>query len=96
MKYLGRCSRDINEPHIVAALRKAGANVLHIEMPADLLVGYKGRNYLMEVKTPKGKMRDSQIDFMARWVTDGDDCGQIAVVRSADEALAVLEVDDGE
>ena len=94
MKRLGRCKRDANEPDIVAALRNHGANVLHIEMPADLLVGYKGRNYLMEVKAPKGRLRNSQVDFIADWVKPGTARGQVAVVRSRAEALAVLEVDD--
>lgn len=46
--------RDAAEPAIVAALRAVGASVWSVsgkDIP-DLLVGYKGRTYLLEVKTP--------------------------------------------
>jgi hypothetical protein len=44
--------RDKNEPEIVAALRAAGATVLHLSIRdvPDLLVGYLGNNFLLEVK----------------------------------------------
>ena len=45
---------DRNQPEIVDALRKRGASVAllhtaHDGIP-DLLVGYKGKNFLLEVK----------------------------------------------
>ena len=45
---------DRNQPEIVEALRKLGASVqplhtVHDSVP-DLLIGYQGRNFLLEVK----------------------------------------------
>lgn len=51
--------RDSNEAEIVAALRAAGASVtpLSAEGVPDLLVGYRGATYLLEVKhlSPTGR-----------------------------------------
>jgi len=50
--------RDQNEPDIVKALRAAGAYVQLLEQGGgvpDLLVGYRGRTYLVEVKNPEEK-----------------------------------------
>ena len=41
--------RDANEGEIVRALEKVGASVLRLH-DIDLLVGFRGRNYLLEVK----------------------------------------------
>lgn len=48
--------RDGNEPEIVAALRAAGASVsaLNGDGIPDLLVGYRGETFLLEVKLPVG------------------------------------------
>jgi len=48
--------RDVNEGDIVAGLRKVGATVDRIseeDLP-DLLVGFRGVNYLIEIKAPPG------------------------------------------
>jgi hypothetical protein len=49
--------RDANEPDIVKALVAAGASITYLGAPKgvpDLLVGYEGRSYLLEVKLPLG------------------------------------------
>lgn len=48
--------RDDNEPQIVAALQAVGAGVQRLDGPGlpDLLVGYRGRLLLIEVKRPDG------------------------------------------
>lgn len=77
--------RDANEPEIVSALTAIGATVDRVERrPYDLVVGYRGHNYLLEVKTHRGKLKSSQIALQAAWR------GQYAVVRSAQEAIAVV------
>ena len=60
--------RDGNEAAIVAALEKVGAFVIRLDEPVDLLVGYRNRWLLLEVKDPKGRNRleDSQRKFFAR------------------------------
>lgn len=50
-------SRDANEPEIVQVLENAGASVIRLAPGeiADLLVGYRRTNYLLEIKNPETK-----------------------------------------
>lgn len=76
-------ARDANEPGIIKALERAGATVLRLDEPCDLLVGFRGRNHLLEVKNPKGKDRVTvkQATVFAWWR------GTIHVVRTPEEAV---------
>ena len=47
--------RDANEPEIFTELRAYGLSVHPMDTPADALVGWLGRSYLVEVKQPKGQ-----------------------------------------
>lgn len=47
-------SRDENEPPIVDAMRAVGAVVFLIDEPADLLVYWRRRWHVLEVKLPFG------------------------------------------
>lgn len=47
--------RDVNEPQIIDALERCGAEVFVIDRPADLMVWHGGKWYVAEVKQPKGK-----------------------------------------
>ena len=76
--------RDNNEPEIVEALKEHDCSVERMDKPADLLVGYKGENYIIEVKSEDGKLTPSQKSFKKRHK------GQYSVVRSVDDALAVV------
>jgi len=76
---------DTNTDAIVEALGLVGATVARLGNPLDLLVGFRGRNYLLEVKTAKGKLRASQAAFLEAWD------GQAAVVRSVEDALRVIQ-----
>jgi hypothetical protein len=59
---------DANQEQIVSALRAYGAYVWIIGLPVDLLVGYKGYTFLMEVKDgPKKKLTKLQEDFFKNW-----------------------------
>lgn len=80
---------DANQPEIVQALRDAGASVWIIGLPVDLLVGYKGRNFLMEVKDgskPKSqkKLTSLQENFFSDWT------GQVVKVETVDQALQCI------
>ena len=75
--------RDANEPEIVEALRAVGASVLLID-DIDLIVGFRGVNYLLEVKTAKGKLNKKQEKFFRGWV------GQVNIVRTAIQALGLI------
>ena len=60
--------KDDNEKEIVQALRDAGATVWIIELPVDLLVGYKNHTFLMECKaSTKKRLTTLQADFFAHW-----------------------------
>ena len=59
---------DANQDQIVSALRGAGAYVWIIGLPVDLLVGYKGHTFLVEVKsTSKKRLTELQDDFFENW-----------------------------
>lgn len=79
---------DSNQKAIVAALRKIGANVLHLHTVGggcpDLLVCYRKRTMLIEVKRPGEKPNALQLDFMAQWG------GELHVVHSPLEAIDVI------
>jgi hypothetical protein len=78
---------DENHAAIRAALEREGATVVP-DGPLDLLVGFRGANYLLEVKTAKGKLRASQEAFVRRWK------GQVHVVRTVEDALAAIGATD--
>lgn len=84
---------DANQAAIVAALRAAGCTVESLHRVGggvpDLLVGYRGRNMLLEAKDgskpPSArKLLPGQVRWHAAWK------GDVHVVESVDEALAVL------
>ena len=84
-----RNNPDVNQPEIVQALRDIGAVVFLIGQPFDLLVGFRGELFLMEVKNPDGlnKLGASQeADILALSLVGVE----ISVVRSVDEALSAV------
>jgi len=84
---------DANQKDIVFALRQVGATVHDLSGAGagcpDLLVGKNGVTYLLEIKNPdtKGKLNTLQEKWHAEWR------GQVAVVRTVEEALEVIGVD---
>jgi hypothetical protein len=86
MRYAAR--KDANEAAIVQALRDAGAYVWIIGLPVDLLVGYKDRTLLMEVKTTsKKRLTGLQADFFEKWMG-----GTLCRVDSPEAALRMIGV----
>ena len=86
-----RGRRDSTHAAIRQALRDVGCSVhdcadLGRGFP-DLVVGYHGRTYLLEAKSPKGKERPGQAAARLAWRG-----GAWEVVRSVDEALAVVGI----
>ena len=85
---------DRNQTEIVEALRKLGASVQPLHNAGDgipdLLVGFQGRNFLIEVKdgTKKPsarKLTPCQVEWHNEWL------GQAAIVTSTEEAIALVE-----
>ncbi len=78
---------DTNQPKIVQALRDIGAVVFLIGRPFDLLVGFRGQLFLLEVKNPDGE--DKLYDSQKKDIIKLDLVGvEVHVVRSVDEAIA--------
>lgn len=98
-----RSSRvDANQPEIVSALRDIGCSVESLHRVGggvpDILVGYRGRNYLMEIKNPEAvnRQRGSQLlPEQSAWHNAWRGL-PVAVVRSINDALEVLGVTSGE
>lgn len=81
--------KDANQADVVEALRAIGASVKPLHQPLDLLVGYRGKTYLIEVKRPdkkgwRSEKTKEQINFIATWR------GQYAIVYTAAEAIEVV------
>jgi hypothetical protein len=86
--------KDGSQDAIIAALKAAGASVQDLSRIAtpgvpDLLVGWRGKNYLLELKPEPGSkkqlsLRPSQVVWHAAWG------GQVAVCHDAAQALSVI------
>jgi hypothetical protein len=51
----------------------------------DLLVAKNGVTFLLEVKTPKGRLSETQKEFFDTWN------GRVYLVRSAEEATELID-----
>ena len=79
---------DANATQVVTALRAAGAYVWIIGLPVDLLVGYKGHTFLVEIKDgPKKRLTALQEAFFAKW-----DGGTLIRVDGPEAALRMIGV----
>jgi Holliday junction resolvase len=76
--------RDSNEKEIVQALIKLGVSVVRIDW-LDLLIGYNGQNYIVEIKTKTGKPSDEQLEKIANWKGR-----KPSICRSLEEVLEVI------
>ena len=79
---------DANQREIVEALRQIGASVwitssLGGGFP-DLVAGWKGRTYLLEVKVSPVKLTTDEEGFQLAWR------GQVAIVTNVEEAMEVI------
>src|SRR3990172_6495026 len=89
------CARrvDDNQKEIVQAARQMGASVLPIhdlgKGAPDLLVGWRGKNYLWEVKDgnkspSRRKLTEDEEFFHATWR------GQATIINSVPDVIAFL------
>lgn len=81
-----QAKRDANEAEIIEALTAVGASVVQLSQRGvpDLLVGYRGATYLLEVKTKTGDYTEDQVKFNETWR------GQRALVRTPEDALYTI------
>jgi hypothetical protein len=89
-----RIKSDGPTKKIVKALREVGASVEYFKARTgrgnrgrpDLLVGFNGRNFLLEVKDPgSGRLSEDQVLFHSNWQG-----AKIEVVTSETEALIAI------
>lgn len=80
---------DANQYEIVDGLRAIGASVYVIKEPVDLLVGFRNRTVVMEVKNEDGKdlLTDSQRNFFENFR------GESYVVYNLEDAIRALIFD---
>lgn len=81
--------KDANQDEIVSALEKIGASVYVMHQPLDLLVGFRGKNFLLECKIVqrrghRNNKTPAQIRFIDGWH------GHHAVVYTISEAIEVV------
>jgi hypothetical protein len=82
--------RDANEDLIVESLEAVRATVERLH-PAgrgglpDLLVGFRGQTYLIEVKTLDGELDDGQLDWHLAWRG-----APVIVARTPEQALRAI------
>ena len=78
---------DMNQAEIVRGLRKIGCTVIVVSAKEkwDLMVGYHGINYMLEVKQPGKKLRPAQQEFHDAWR------GQIDRIESLEDCLKIME-----
>ncbi len=79
---------DSNQTEIVEALRGIGASVCVTSAVGqgfpDLTVGFRGSTFLIELKTPTGKMTKDQMCFIESWR------GHYSIVRSVEQAIDAI------
>lgn len=79
---------DQNQKEIVEALRGVGCSVAITSAVGggfpDIVVGFRGQSFLLEIKTRTGKLNQLQVQWHQTWN------GQVASVRTIDEALKVV------
>jgi hypothetical protein len=84
---------DGNQPAIVKALRAVGASILYtyqLKNCFDILVGYRGRTFLMEIKDPAQppsarKLTPGEAEFKASWRGS-----PYHIVETPDEAIRII------
>lgn len=88
-----RARVDANQAEVVKALRKVGASVQVLSMVGhgcpDLLVGYRGKNYLLELKDgDKAPSARKETPDEHEWI--GTWRGTVSVVDNTDGALEAI------
>lgn len=86
--YLHRKRRDSNHGPLAKLAARIGATHLDLSQlgdnAPDAIWGFRGVNYLVEIKRPGKKLKPGQEDFRRTWR------GQVHTVRTGDELLALF------
>lgn len=85
---------DNNQKKLVEQIRRLGASVTHLHAlgkgNGDLLIGIRGKNFLLEVKDPakspsRKKLTKDEVKFHAAWQ------GQICIVETIDDVIKLIQ-----
>lgn len=84
---------DKNQKEIVEALRKIGCTVQILSSVGkgcpDILVGYRSKNHLIEIKDGKASKADQVLTpDQVKWHNDWN--GQVDIARSVDDAIKIV------
>lgn len=85
---------DSNQNEIVNAFRKMGASVLitsQLKNCFDLLVGYKGVNYIVEVKDGKKPPSQRKLTKGEQKFKDTWQGGEYYIIESIDDVINLLK-----
>lgn len=93
MVFMRAARVDGNQKEIVTGLRKIGFSVLIISQLkncCDIVVGAKGRNYLIEIKDPaqppsKRRLTEGEQGFFDNWN------GQVDKVETIEEIINIID-----
>jgi hypothetical protein len=82
MRYQAKKS-DKNQPRLIEFLRSLGCSVVSLHAVGggvpDLLIGYEGKNYLIEVKNQNGRLNARQKKWHLEWK------GQVVILKNEEE-----------
>lgn len=84
---------DRNQPEIVKALRGIGCSVLitsQLKNCFDILVGYRGKTYLMEIKDPLQPLSNRQLTEGEEKFKESWRGSPYYVVHEVDEAIRIV------
>ena len=85
---------DINQNAIAQCLKAAGLSVAYTHMVGqgfpDIIVGYKGLNFLFEIKNPeqspsKRKLTEDEETFHKSWR------GNVHIIEYAEDAIKIIK-----
>lgn len=83
-----RAKTDSNQREIVRTFRDLGCSVESLHRVGggvpDLLIGFRGRNYLVEVKMGKNSLNDLQREWVSGWR------GTVYLCTSAEDAMRLV------
>lgn len=87
MNKYNRQRSDLNQAGIVKELRSIGCTVFVISATCkiDIIVGWRGKNYLFEIKQPGKELRPKQKGLHASWK------GQIDRAESFEDCMRIME-----
>lgn len=78
--------RDASEPEIVSILRQCGFSVYLTDRPVDAIVGFRGRTWLVEIKTGR-KAYGKALNENQQKFSDGWRGTPVVVLHDAQEAM---------